>query len=66
MGKPCEKCPWMSKDARDIEAISAPEVQDAMKAGQWFCCHVHMGTCYGAELQSIAHAKRTAKHVMAE
>lgn len=45
--KPCEQCPWLSKDERDRNALT-PEVRDAAKRGAWFCCHVRMGTCYGA------------------
>jgi len=46
---PCAACPWLSKDARDREAVETPEVRSALAAGQWFCCHVNMGTCHGAE-----------------
>lgn len=43
--KPCPACPWISKEARDI---IAPLYRDAAGAGQWFCCHVNLGTCWGA------------------
>ncbi len=56
--KPCSACPWVSKDPRDIEITSRPEMDAAMKAGKWFCCHVNMGTCHGAALRRAAHAKK--------
>lgn len=46
--KPCAGCPWTSKAARDRAALT-DEVRAAAVEGKWFCCHVHMGTCYGAE-----------------
>ncbi len=48
--KPCNACPWVSTDQRDKEAVSAPGMQEAMQNGNWFCCHVNMGTCHGAAL----------------
>jgi hypothetical protein len=51
MDKPCKACPWMSRDERDKEAISDPKVQESMLAGNWFCCHVNMGTCHGAAIR---------------
>jgi hypothetical protein len=46
--KPCNACPWTSKEQRDKEALT-DEVKKAAASGAWFCCHVHMGTCYGAQ-----------------
>lgn len=57
--KPCSACPWTSKDQRDIDATSDPAVQASMQAGQWFCCHVNMGTCHGARLRHLHHVKST-------
>ena len=42
--KPCEACPWMKPKQPDI----TPEVRAAAVRGDWFCCHVNMGTCHGA------------------
>lgn len=47
MPKPCGECPWISKDLRDIEALT-PTVRAAAARGDWFCCHVNAGTCWGA------------------
>lgn len=49
--RPCTACPWVSRDERDVQAVSNPETQAAMLEGRWFCCHVNMGTCHGARLQ---------------
>ena len=43
--KPCKNCPWIKKGQPDI----SDEVRKAMESGQWFCCHVNMGTCFGAQ-----------------
>lgn len=59
-GKPCEKCPWMSHDERDKEAVSAPDVQATMEAGTWFCCHVNMGTCHGARIRYEQHLRKAS------
>lgn len=44
----CSECPWTSAAERDRAALT-----DKLKAtaanGMWFCCHVNMGTCYGAQ-----------------
>jgi hypothetical protein len=56
-GKPCAQCPWTSSDPRDKSAIDAHKARAAAEAGQWFCCHVNLGTCYGA----LAVSKRAAK-----
>lgn len=58
-GKPCEKCPWMSRDPRDKEAVADPSVQATMKSGRWFCCHVNMGTCFGAQIRYEQHVKKS-------
>lgn len=44
--KPCAHCPWTDA-AQDVDAI-VPGASASAKAGDWFCCHVHMGTCWGA------------------
>ena len=31
----------------------------AEKPGNWFCCHVNMGTCYGARLMYEKHLRKT-------
>lgn len=45
MTKPCHDCPWTKK--------GQPDLDDALRAraesGVWFCCHVRLGTCIGAE-----------------
>lgn len=43
---PCRACPWTQKGQPDITA----PVRAAAEAGEWFCCHVNMGTCHGAQL----------------
>lgn len=45
-GTPCAKCPWEANDP-DI----TPVVRAAAEAGKVFCCHVRMGTCWGAVKQ---------------
>ena len=45
--KPCAGCPWTSREERDKAALTE-EVKAAARGGQWFCCHVNMGTCHGA------------------
>lgn len=52
---PCVKCPWIAKGQPDL----TPEVRQAAVDGKWFCCHVHMGTCFGA--QRYGDAKRQSK-----
>lgn len=49
--RPCDACPWVSQSPRDKAATLSPEMQEALAAGAWFCCHVNMGTCHGARLQ---------------
>lgn len=61
-GKPCDPCPWTSKDQRDIDAISDPVIDAAMKAGEWFACHGRGGgTCFGARLRYEAHQRAIAR-----
>lgn len=52
-GKPCAKCPWVSRDARDVAALT-PQVKEAAGKGHVFTCHVNLGVCHGAD----AYAKR--------
>lgn len=47
---PCSACPWTQKGQPDL----TPAVREAAEAGKWFCCHVHMGTCFGAQRYSEA------------
>lgn len=46
VGKPCAACPWMQKGQPYI----TPPIREAAERGEWFCCHVHCGTCHGAAL----------------
>lgn len=48
MDKPCADCPWTSRDQRDVDALT-PEIREKAVEGRWFCCHVNLGTCFGAE-----------------
>lgn len=45
--KRCDKCPWFSGEERDKKAITT-QLKLAAISGQFFCCHVRMGRCYGA------------------
>lgn len=56
-GRPCGPCPWVSRDQRDKDAVANPIIQTQMKMGGWFCCHVNMGTCYGARLMYEKHLR---------
>jgi hypothetical protein len=56
MSKPCEKCPWTQRGRPDI----TPEVLEAGRSGMWFCCHVNMGTCYGAQAEHKRAIKEAA------
>lgn len=47
IGTVCEKCPWVSKDKRDQEALT-PAVLEAAAMGQDFVCHTRMTRCWGA------------------
>lgn len=51
---PCASCPWTIKGQPDIKA----EHRAAAEGGAWFCCHVHLGTCYGAQRYAEAVRKR--------
>jgi len=48
--RPCGQCPWIQPGQPDI----TPAVRQAAVEGAWFCCHVHLGTCYGARLAAKA------------
>lgn len=50
MGKPCEACPWLSRDPEVKAIIEKHQARAAAETGAWFCCHVNLGTCYGAQL----------------
>jgi len=52
---PCDGCPWASAADRDRAALT-DEVKAAAARGDWFCCHVNMGTCWG----SVRYAKSGA------
>lgn len=56
--RPCAACPWMSRDPRDVAAVSDETTQDAMRAGTWFCCHVNLGTCHGARIRHAQHQRQ--------
>lgn len=43
--KPCPQCPWTEKG----QPLITEELKKARDAGEWFCCHVNMGTCHGAQ-----------------
>lgn len=45
MSKPCKQCPWTQKG----RPLITPDLEEASKKGTWFCCHVNMGTCFGAK-----------------
>lgn len=53
---PCASCPWTAKGQPDL----TPVIREAAARGAWFCCHVHMGTCYGAKRYGDAKQKRGA------
>ena len=55
MEKPCKQCPWIQKGQPDI----TPELQKTNNEGQWFCCHVNLGTCHGAENSKIKSYDKT-------
>ena len=54
---PCEHCPWPAKGQPDL----TDELREHAAAGTWFCCHVHLGTCWGAERFRQARAKADAR-----
>lgn len=45
VGKPCKKCPWAEKG----QPLITEELKKSNTGNAWFCCHINMGTCYGAE-----------------
>jgi hypothetical protein len=51
---PCKACPWTEKG----QPLITDELRECAKQGQWFCCHVNMGTCHGAE--RFGESKRAA------
>lgn len=56
--RPCDACPWVSRDERDVLAVADPATRQAMEEGRWFCCHINMGTCHGARLLHEKHRKK--------
>lgn len=60
--KPCDACPWVSQDSRDQAAVADPATRASMEAGNWFCCHVNMGTCHGARLLHEKHMRKVASN----
>lgn len=60
-GRPCSDCPWVSTKQRDKDATApGTPCHTQMTIGGWFCCHVNMGTCYGARLMYEKHLRKTA------
>ena len=57
--KPCKACPWMKKNQPDI----TDEARSAMENGEWFCCHVRMGTCIGAKNLKLKHDKDVKENI---
>ena len=51
---PCADCPWSAKGQPDLN----DELRAAAARGAWFCCHVHLGTCWGAARYQQALAKK--------
>lgn len=50
METPCPKCPWVSKDPRDIEITRTPKLRRCMKrTPEDFVCHLMGGPCVGAK-----------------
>lgn len=62
-GRPCGPCPWVSTDQRDKDAVANPIMQTQMQMGGWFCCHVNMGTCYGARLMHEKHLRQSGQGI---
>lgn len=60
MSKPCDQCPWI-KGSKLHEESKDPALQEAMQAGRWFCCHVHLGTCHGAALMHEAYKRQVER-----
>jgi hypothetical protein len=54
---PCESCPWTTKGQPDL----TPAIRQAAVRGAWFCCHVHLGTCYGAKRYGAAKQAKGAQ-----
>jgi hypothetical protein len=53
IGKPRNGCPWTSRAERDKAALS-DNLKRAAARGDWFCCHVRLGTCHGAKLYGVS------------
>lgn len=52
---PCDKCPWVKRGQPDL----TPAIKQASVDGQWFCCHINMGTCIGAANYGNFHRQRS-------
>lgn len=57
MNEPCGKCPWTVKGGPAL----SDSVRESAIAGDWFCCHTRMGTCYGAQRYGDAARKKGLK-----
>lgn len=55
--RPCPACPWTQKGQPDI----TDELRSCASDGQWFCCHVNMGTCFGAQRYAESRKREEAK-----
>jgi hypothetical protein len=51
---PCDACPWSAKGQPDL----TDELRARAAAGNWFCCHVKLGTCWGVARYQQALASR--------
>ena len=49
----------MKKNQPDI----TDEARSAMENGEWFCCHVRMGTCIGAKNLKLKHDKDVKENI---
>jgi hypothetical protein len=49
----CDKCPWLSNEARDIQACEGAKAQAL--AGKTFICHTRMGVCAGVKIFAKKH-----------
>ena len=59
-GQMCKACPW-----HEAKTLPVP-VKSAAIRGDWFCCHVHMGTCFGAALWGAVARKKRGLPVVPE
>lgn len=55
--KGCVACPWLKKGQPDI----TDDLRKACHNGEWFCCHVSLGTCTGAELEREKNERKINK-----